>query len=77
MFKSNKCKIKLLKSKDKDFTFSPDGITLVPRASIEISELCPTSMKLMIHRAIADGYLTPVAYMKESEYVWEQLGGTV
>jgi hypothetical protein len=28
----------------------------------------------MIVEAIKQGWLQPVAYMKESEYAWEQLG---
>jgi hypothetical protein len=28
----------------------------------------------MIMEAIKNGWLQPIAYMKESEFVWEQLG---
>jgi len=33
---------KTLRQNDPDFTFSPDGIRVVPRASFEISEKCPS-----------------------------------
>ena len=49
-------------------------IVMAPRAGFEISNDCPRQYKLMIMEAIKNGWLQPVAYMKESEYVWEQLG---
>lgn len=50
-----------------------DGHKLVPRASIEISELCPQNMSLMIQRAIGEGYIKTVAYIPDAEYAWEKL----
>jgi hypothetical protein len=47
---------------------------MAPRAGFEISNKCPRQYKLMIIEAIKNGWLQPIAYMKESEYVWEQLG---
>jgi hypothetical protein len=67
-------KIKTLKSGDKDFTFSPDGVTLVSRASIVISQRCPENYKDLILECINHGWLKPVAHMKESEFIWEKLG---
>ena len=58
---------------DPNFTIQ-DGITIAPRAGFEISNDCPRQYKLMITEAIKNGWLKPIAYMKESEYVWEQLG---
>jgi hypothetical protein len=29
---------------------------------------------LIIEKCISSGWLKPVAYMKESEYIWEKLG---
>jgi hypothetical protein len=51
-----------------------NGIVMSPRAGFEISNDCPRQYKLMIIEATKNGWLQPVAYMKESEYVWEQLG---
>ena len=59
---------------DPDFTFSPDGITLVSRAAFKISQRCPDNYASLIQECINHGWLKPVAYMKESEYVWEKLG---
>ena len=69
---SNKT-IKTIRKDDPDFMID-NGIVMSPRAGFEISNDCPRQYKLMIIEAIKNGWLQPVAYMKESEYVWEQLG---
>lgn len=63
---------KIIKQGDSEFHFV-DGFTIVPRASFEISEVCPSNMRLMIHRAVADGYLRLNAYVPDEEYMWEKL----
>ena len=65
---------KEIRQGDSDFLMS-DGIKLVPRAYIEISDVCPTSIKMAIHRAMADGYLKTVACVKTKDYMWEKIGG--
>ena len=64
---------KTLSSKDADFKFSPDGITVVPRASFELSNECPREYKLIIVECIGRGWLKPVAHMRETEYTMELL----
>jgi len=71
---SNQIKFKKIKQGDADFLMS-DGISLIPRANIEISDMCPSNLKMAIHRAMSDGYLKCVAHVKENEYMWEKLGG--
>ena len=75
MFKTTepKFRIKTLKSGDKDFTFSPDDIMVVPRAGFEISSGCPSNYREIIMECMQYGWLKPVANMKESEYSWEML----
>ena len=65
--------IKTIRKDDPNFTII-NGIVMAPRAGFEISNDCPRQYKLMIIEAIKNGWLQPVAYMKESEYVWEVLG---
>ena len=65
--------IKTIRKDDPDFTID-NGIIMAPRAGFEISNKCPSTYKLMIVEAINNGWLNPIAYMKESEYVWEKLG---
>jgi len=69
---SNKT-IKTIRQDDPDFHIH-NGFLMAPRAGFEISNDCPRQYKLMIVEAIKNGWLQPVAYMKESEYVWEVLG---
>ena len=57
---------------DPEFHFK-SGFTICSRASLEISELCPEHIKLMIHRAMGEGYLKLVAYVPDTEYAWEKL----
>jgi hypothetical protein len=50
-----------------------DGIKVVPRAALEFSENCPTSLILQVQDAIGKGYIKPVAYIKTKELFWEVL----
>jgi len=62
-----------LRHTDPDFTFSPDGIKMVPRASFEISSGCPGNYAEIIHECIRQGWLKPVAHMRDVEYTMELL----
>ena len=73
MFTTPTVTIKTIRKGDPDFHID-NGITMAPRAGFEISNKCPSTYKLMIVEAINNGWLNPIAYMKESEYVWEKLG---
>jgi hypothetical protein len=65
--------IKTIRQDDPDFHIH-NGIVMAPRAGFEISNDCPRQYKLMIIEATKNCWLQPVAYMKESEYVWEKIG---
>jgi hypothetical protein len=65
--------IKIIRKDDPDFHID-NGFVMTPRAGFEISNDCPRQYILMITEAIKNGWLQPVAYMKESEFVWEKLG---
>ena len=64
---------KTLRSEDADFTFSPNGLTLVPRASFEVSKECPREYRLILAECISNGWLQPVAHMRDTEYTMELL----
>jgi hypothetical protein len=64
---------KTLRQNDPDFTFSPDGIRVVPRASFEISQRCPENYRSLIQECIGHGWLKPVAHMRDVEYTMELL----
>jgi len=73
MIKSSGTRFKTLKQGDEDFTFSPDGITLVPRASLTISQRCPENYRDLIAECVNHGWIQPVAHMRDTEYTWEML----
>ena len=73
IFTTPEKKIKKINRNDPDFIID-DGIIMAPRAGFEISSGCPWNYKEIIQECIQHGWLKPVAYMKESEYVWEKLG---
>jgi hypothetical protein len=64
---------KKIKQGDNDF-YMTDGLRITPRAAIEVSQRCPDNYKSLIMECMNHGWLKPVAYMKESEYIWEKLG---
>lgn len=55
----------------KGFNFCPDGVMLVPRASIEILPQCPAEIRDKVQFAYAKGWIQPVAHMRDEEYTWE------
>lgn len=73
MFKTTKHTYKTLKQNDPNFSFSPDGIKIVPRASFEISQRCPENYKDLILECINHGWIRPVAHMRDEELTWELL----
>lgn len=73
MFKTTKHTFKTLGHKDPNFSFSPDGVTLVPRAGFEISSGCPDVYADIIRECINQGWLKPVAHMRDVEYTMELL----
>lgn len=72
MFKTTKSYVSLYKGQD-NFTFSPDGVTMVPRAHILVLEQCPAEYRDMVSYAIAKGWVQPVANMRDTEYTMELL----
>jgi hypothetical protein len=64
---------KTLRPTDADFTFSPDGVKIIPRASFEISQRCPENYRSLIQECIGHGWLKPVAHMRDTEYTMELL----
>ena len=62
-----------LRSGDRNFNFSPDGIVLVPRAGFEISLQCPREYRLIIQECIdkIETYKIPVGHSPSSELACE------
>ena len=66
-------KIKVLKRGDRGFTICTDGISIAPRAGFQINNQCPREYKLVLQECINNGWIEPVAYVTESEFVWSEL----
>ena len=64
---------KTLRHTDTDFSFSPDGIRVVPRASFEVSNHCPAQYRQVVAECINNGWLKPIAHMRDVEYTMELL----
>ena len=62
-----------LRSGDRNFNFSPDGIVIVPRAGFEINERCPREYKMIIAECLNNGWLKPIAHIKDSELTFDIL----
>lgn len=73
MFQTTRQRFVTLRYKDHDFSFSPDGITMVPRAGFEISSGCPYNYREIIQECVRMGWLRPVAHMRDTEYTMELL----
>lgn len=58
---------------DDNWFFTTDDIVLVPRAGFEINERCPREYKMIISECLNNGWLKPVAYIKESELMFDIL----
>lgn len=58
---------------DPGFNFSPDNLTLVPRAGFQINELCPREYKLIIAECINNGWLKVIAHQPIEEHFMEEL----
>ena len=71
-YKTPKVKIKTVTQDDPMFYIKGD-ITVSTRAGFEISKSCPYEYRLILSECIDKGWIKPVAYMRDDEYVWESL----
>lgn len=65
---SHKSQIKTIRQSDPEFRLS-DGVIVSQRAGFEISQRCPENYKDLIFQCIKHGWIKPVAYMTEKEYI--------
>lgn len=71
-FKVYSSRVRTIHQTDPDFLIH-DGMVLSPRAGFMINEKCPTNYRQVIKECLDNGWLMPVAYMKDSELVWDAL----
>ena len=65
-------KIKTVKQGDRLWHIK-HGLYYCPRAGFEISTDCPKEYRMVLQECITMGWINPVAYMRDDEYVWEEL----
>ena len=65
-------KVLEIKQGDKGFKFV-SGYVEYPRAAILVEDKCPVDVRLQVQMYLSNGWITPVAYVRENEYVWEKL----
>jgi len=65
--------IKTWEHGDTGFYFSPDNISLVPRAGFKIHNSTPYEYRLILEQCIRDGYIKPIAYQPVEEVFLEEL----
>ena len=63
---------KVIKPGDLHFSFT-EGSVVITRAAFEISNNCPAEYKSIFVTAINAGWLKPVAYISNEEYMILQL----
>ncbi len=73
IIKATSARIVKLKPGDPDFSFSADGLVWTQRAAFEITSGCPYKYRDVIHECFSQGWLKPVAYMRDVEYTMELL----
>ena len=73
MFIISEKKYKTYTNFDAGFHFSPDNISIVPRASIEIDKNCPREYRMIIAECIGKGWLKSVAHQPIHEHFMEEL----
>lgn len=70
-FKVENSTVRTIRRGEKGFMLI-DGMTIMPRAAFEISRSCPDQYKKIISQCIENGWLKPVAYIKDHELFWEE-----
>lgn len=73
MIKQTNHTYRQLRQGDPNFVFSPDGITVVPRAGFEISKKCPDHYRQILLECLRHDWIKAVANMRDLEYTWEML----
>jgi hypothetical protein len=72
----------MFSSQDKDYvSLQPgdvmfmfqSGMTLVPRASLQVDTSCPPQYHDILVQAIQRGWITPVAHIQGKEATWARL----
>ena len=70
-FKINQSSLRTIKKGDPNFMLK-DGFVITPRAGFDINQSCPKEYRMIILECINNGWLQPVATVKDTELFWEE-----
>jgi hypothetical protein len=73
-FNVRESQLKTLRSSDPEFMLH-DGLTISPRAGLEISTNCPREYKLILANCIDNGWIKPIATIYKHEQTFNLLKG--
>lgn len=65
---NHKSHIRCIRKEDPHFMI-PNGIIVSPRAGFEVHMETPKEYKMVINECLRNGWLKPIAYMSEREYM--------
>jgi hypothetical protein len=71
-FKTHQSQIRTIKQNDPRFHIVDTFVT-APRAGFEISQRCPSNYASLIAECISQGWIKPIAHMRDTEYTMELL----
>lgn len=73
-YTQHKSIVRTIRSNDPDFKIQ-DGFALVPRAMLHVSPECPQGYRQIIETCVCNGWLKPVAHIRDYELMWDKLHG--
>jgi len=71
-YTAHKSIVRTIHQTDPDFRMV-DGLTLVPRAGFYIVPECPAGYKQVIAECMSNGWLQPVAHVRDYELMMDRL----
>ncbi len=71
-YTAHKSIVRTIREDDSDFKIV-DGFALVPRAGFHILPECPQSYKQVILECVTNGWLKPVAHVRDYELMLDRL----
>lgn len=69
---SYKTSLRTIRPGDPNFLVK-DGNMMATRAGVEISNKCPSKYKELLGEAIINGWVSPLAVVRNAELVWDTL----
>lgn len=72
IYRGEKSIVRIIRHNDPDFRIQ-DGFVSYSRAGFEVNASCPSGYKQIIDECLRQGWLKPVAYVKDYELMLDRL----